>query len=155
MSSAEFSSIVKDLSLLRESVRIKIGKGGVQFVSNGEGGNGSVLLKETDAARERYMDGDAWEASQQEAEAEEEGGKKVKEEDGDINIEGDGEDKGKEEFKPDSNDEEDKSEKEGSVEEEEASTNRMKRKKAPAKVCFIVLILVVFDTYLCCRMEHL
>ncbi|KAF9240826.1 proliferating cell nuclear antigen, N-terminal domain-containing protein [Melanogaster broomeanus] len=54
MPSGEFTRIVRDLSLLGESVRIEVSKEGVRFASDGEAANGSVLLKQTEAAREKY-----------------------------------------------------------------------------------------------------
>ncbi|RDX42298.1 proliferating cell nuclear antigen [Lentinus brumalis] len=46
--SAEFSRIVRDLSLLGESVRIEVSKEGIRFVSDGEAANGNILLRQTD-----------------------------------------------------------------------------------------------------------
>ena len=54
MPSSEFSRIVKDLSNLGESVRIEVSKEGVRFAADGESANGSILLKQTEAARKRY-----------------------------------------------------------------------------------------------------
>src|SRR6267142_751477 len=54
MVSAEFSRIVRDLNTLGESVRIEVSKEGVRFASDGEAAQGNILLKQTDAARERY-----------------------------------------------------------------------------------------------------
>lgn len=54
MTSAEFTRIVRDLSSLGESVRIEVSKEGVRFASDGEAAQGNILLKQTDAARERY-----------------------------------------------------------------------------------------------------
>ena len=45
--SAEFSRIVRDLSLLGESVRIEVSKEGIRFVSDGEAANGNILLKQS------------------------------------------------------------------------------------------------------------
>lgn len=47
MSSAEFQRICRDLSALGESVKIEASKEGVRFSSEGEVGNGSVLLKQS------------------------------------------------------------------------------------------------------------
>lgn len=55
MTSSEFTRIVRDLSSLGESVRIEISKEGVRFASDGEAAQGNILLKQTDAARERYL----------------------------------------------------------------------------------------------------
>ncbi|KAI9454488.1 proliferating cell nuclear antigen [Lactarius psammicola] len=54
MLASEFTRIVRDLSSLGESVRIEISKEGVRFASDGEAAQGNILLKQTDAARERY-----------------------------------------------------------------------------------------------------
>ena len=54
MISGEFSRIVRDLNTLGESVRIEVSKEGVRFASDGEAAQGNILLKQTDAARERY-----------------------------------------------------------------------------------------------------
>ena len=48
--SAEFSRIVRDLSLLGESVRIEVSKEGVRFAAEGESANGNVLLRQTEGA---------------------------------------------------------------------------------------------------------
>ncbi|KIK61540.1 hypothetical protein GYMLUDRAFT_73051 [Collybiopsis luxurians FD-317 M1] len=45
LSSAEFARIVRDLSLLGDSVRIEVSKEGVRFASDGEAANGNILLK--------------------------------------------------------------------------------------------------------------
>jgi proliferating cell nuclear antigen len=54
MIAGEFSRIVRDLNTLGESVRIEVSKEGVRFASDGEAAQGNILLKQTDAARERY-----------------------------------------------------------------------------------------------------
>jgi proliferating cell nuclear antigen len=54
MTSTELTRIVRDLSSLGESVRIGVSKEGVRFASDGEAAQGNILLKQTDAARERY-----------------------------------------------------------------------------------------------------
>lgn len=56
MPSNELSRIVRDLAQLGESVRIEVSKEGVRFAAEGETANGSVLLKQTDAARRKYSD---------------------------------------------------------------------------------------------------
>ncbi|KAL9708721.1 proliferating cell nuclear antigen [Leucoagaricus gongylophorus] len=48
MPAAEFTRIVRDLSLLGESVRIEVSKEGIRFTSEGEAANGNVLLKHSD-----------------------------------------------------------------------------------------------------------
>ncbi|KAJ2921459.1 hypothetical protein H1R20_g15634, partial [Candolleomyces eurysporus] len=50
MPANEFARIVKDLSLLGESVRIEVSKEGVRFASEGEAANGNVLLKHSEGA---------------------------------------------------------------------------------------------------------
>ena len=47
MSSAEFQRICRDLAALGESVKIEASKEGVRFSSEGEVGQGSVLLKQS------------------------------------------------------------------------------------------------------------
>jgi len=54
MTSTEFTRIARDLSFLGESVRIEVSKEGIRFTSDGEAAQGNILLKQTDAARERY-----------------------------------------------------------------------------------------------------
>lgn len=54
MPSRDFTRIVRDLSSLGESVRIVVSKEGISFASDGEAAQGSILLKQTDAAREKY-----------------------------------------------------------------------------------------------------
>jgi proliferating cell nuclear antigen len=56
MPSSEFTRIVRDLSSIGESVRIEVSKEGIRFVCDGEAAQGNILLKQTDAARERYED---------------------------------------------------------------------------------------------------
>ncbi|KAG1743813.1 proliferating cell nuclear antigen, N-terminal domain-containing protein [Suillus lakei] len=142
MTASEFTRIVRDLSQLGESVRIEVSKEGVRFASEGEAANGSVLLKQTEAAREKYAnygkeDEEPKEEDDDDDDDEEEGSsskkkvkkqKKVKKEDGDVEMEGEDEDEDQEEFKAKSDDE---GEEEQDEEEDEKSTK--KRKKAPAK----------------------
>ncbi|KAI0338851.1 proliferating cell nuclear antigen [Trametopsis cervina] len=89
MPSSEFGRIVRDLSLLGESVRIEVSKEGVRFASEGEAANGSVLLKATDAnsggstkiKKEKKEDGEGEEEEEVDEEAdedEEDEGKKKK-----------------------------------------------------------------------------
>ena len=116
MPSGEFTRIVRDLSLLGESVRIEVSKEGVKFASEGEAANGSVLLKQTEAAREKYenygKDDD-----------------EVKEEkDGDVEMD---DDEG--EFKAKSDDE---GEEEQEEEDEDEKPKSKKRKKASSKVSY-------------------
>ncbi|EGN97665.1 hypothetical protein SERLA73DRAFT_184462 [Serpula lacrymans var. lacrymans S7.3] len=135
MPASEFSRIVRDLSQLGESVRIEVSKEGVRFASDGEAANGSVLLKQTEAAREKYADyGKDDDAKEDEDEEEGSSKKKVKKEkvkketgdDVEMDAEDDEENENEEvKAKP-----EDDGEEEQDDEEEGRSK---KRKKAPAK----------------------
>ncbi|KAI5116406.1 hypothetical protein M0805_006224 [Coniferiporia weirii] len=150
MPSAELARIVRDLAQLGESVRIEVSKEGVRFAADGEAANGSVLLKQTDAARRKYADyGKEKDAKKEDSEDEDEdqeegssrkkakkskaNGAKVKKEsgDGDADMEDAEEDSG--EFKAQSDDEGEQ-EKENSAgdsdEEEEGSRKRKKAQKA-------------------------
>ncbi|KAF8123575.1 proliferating cell nuclear antigen, N-terminal domain-containing protein [Boletus edulis] len=145
MPSNEFTRIVRDLSLLGESVRIEVSKEGVRFASDGEAANGSILLKQTEAAREKYekYGKDDEEVKEEEAEDEEEEEdkpkkKKIKKEkvkkeqkDGDVEMNGDDDDEG--EFKSKSDDEGEEEQEEEEEEEEETKKKNKKRKKAPSK----------------------
>ncbi|KAI0628349.1 proliferating cell nuclear antigen, N-terminal domain-containing protein [Trametes polyzona] len=57
MPSGEFARIVRDLSLLGESVRIEVSKEGIRFVSDGEAANGNILLKQTAEAPKKGKKG--------------------------------------------------------------------------------------------------
>ena len=140
MPSGEFSRIVRDLSLLGESVRIEVSKEGVRFASEGEAANGNILLKQTEAAREKYenygKDDDEVKEEKEEEEEEEEKPRKKKtkkekvkkeEKDGDVEMNDDDDDEG--EFKAKSEDEG-----EDEQEEDEDEPKNKKRKKAPSKV---------------------
>lgn len=140
MPSGEFTRIVRDLSLLGESVRIEVSKEGVRFASEGEAANGSVLLKQTEAAREKYEnygkdDDEVKEEKDDEEEEENPRKKKIKkgkvkkeEKDGDVEMNGEDDDEG--EFKAKSGDEgEDELE-----EDEDEQPKSKKRKKASSKV---------------------
>ena len=129
MIAAEFARIVRDLSSLGESVRIEVSKEGVRFASDGEAAQGNILLKQTDAARERYEnygkedDDEVEEAKDDDDEAKPKAKKgKVKKEEGAEDEDAEmasGEDEA--EFKA-------KSEDEG---EEEASESEKKKRKRP------------------------
>ena len=54
MPSAEFARICRELAQLGESVRIEVNKEGIRFASEGDIANGSVLMKPTDGAHNRY-----------------------------------------------------------------------------------------------------
>lgn len=142
MTASEFTRIVRDLSQLGESVKIEVSKEGVRFASEGEAANGSILLKQTEAAREKYANyGKEDEETKEEDDDDEEEGsskKKIKkqkvkkEEKEDVEMddeEQDGGDDGDGEFKAKSDDE---GEEEKDDSEDEKSSK--KRKKAPAKV---------------------
>lgn len=70
MPSAEFARIVRDLSLLGESVRIEVSKEGVRFAADGEAANGSVLLKQTDGAEIGKVEKDEEDAAEEDEEKE-------------------------------------------------------------------------------------
>jgi proliferating cell nuclear antigen len=143
MPSSEFSRICRDLSQLGESVRIEVSKDGVRFASDGEAANGSVLLKQTEAARRKYKDyGKEKKAKEEEGDDDaEEGsskgkkGVKVKREDGEDAEMAEGDEDVEEddggEFKAGEGegDEDGEEERDGEDSDEE-SENRKKRKKA-------------------------
>ncbi|KAG1824106.1 proliferating cell nuclear antigen, N-terminal domain-containing protein [Suillus variegatus] len=140
MTASEFTRIVRDLSQLGESVRIEVSKEGVRFASEGEAANGNVLLKQTEAAREKYANygKEDEEAKEEDDEDDEEGSsskkkikkeKNMKKEDADVEMEGEDEDEEQEEFKPKSDDEGE----EEQDEDEDDKKSSKKRKKAPAK----------------------
>ncbi|KAI0045952.1 proliferating cell nuclear antigen [Auriscalpium vulgare] len=147
MPASEFSRIVRDLSNLGESVRIEVSKEGVRFASDGESANGNILLKQTEAARERYRnygEDDGSDAEEVKDEDDDEEGRskktkvkkeKVKKEDGaedeemedveaveNAETNGDAEDEG--EFKAKSDDEE--------GEEEVSDSESKKKRKRPS-----------------------
>ena len=145
MPSGEFTRIVRDLSLLGESVRIEVSKEGVRFASDGEAANGSILLKQTEAAKEKYenygKDDDEVKAEEEEEEDDDEDDekprkKKIKKEkvkkeekDGDVEMNEDDDDEG--EFKAKSDDEGEEEQ-----EEDEEKPKTKKRKKAASKVSY-------------------
>ena len=146
MPSGEFTRIVRDLSLLGESVRIEVSKEGVRFASDGEAANGSILLKQTEAAKEKYenygKDDDEVKAEEEEEEEEDDEDdekprkKKIKKEkvkkeekDGDVEMNEDEDDEG--EFKAKSDDEGEEEQ-----EEDEEKPKTKKRKKAASKVSY-------------------
>ncbi|KAF8825932.1 hypothetical protein HHX47_DHR6000461 [Lentinula edodes] len=146
LSSAEFTRIVRDLSLLGDSVRIEVSKEGVRFASDGEAANGNVLLKgqgpigkvergpqgddsdedeDGEGVKKEKKNGGEEEDEEANGEEDEEGEKKkktkVKKEktdDGDVEMDEDDDD-GEEEKE----DEED--------EEEEDGDGKKRKKKAP------------------------
>ena len=154
MPSSEFSRIVRDLSLLGESVRIEVTKEGVRFASEGEAANGSILLKQTEAAKEKYENygKDDDEAKEEKDDAEEEEDerpkkKKIKKEkvkneekDGDVEMNGDDDDDG--EFKVKSEDEGEEEKEEEEEDEENEKPKSKKRKKGPSKVSHSCMFFV-------------
>lgn len=150
MPSGEFTRIVRDLSLLGESVRIEVSKEGVRFASDGEAANGNILLKQTEAAREKYenygKDDDEVKAEEEEDEDEEKPRKKKikkekvkkEEKDGDVEM-NDDDDEG--EFKAKSDDEGEEEQEEEEDEEEEKPKNK-KRKKTSSKVSYSHMFIV-------------
>lgn len=137
MPSAEFTRIVRDLSLLGESVRIEVSKEGVRFASDGEAANGSVLLRQTEGASigkvkpknkksQKEKDGEDAEDDEGNDEGDAKAGKKKKvkkETDGDVEMDEGGDD---EEFNAKSDDE---GEEEQDEEEDDDEENGKKRKK--------------------------
>ena len=83
MSSAEFQRICRDLAALGESVKIEASKEGVRFSSEGEVGNGSVLLKQsagTDrggGSKRVKADPDDDEEEEEKPDIDEEGGERI------------------------------------------------------------------------------
>ncbi|VDB91491.1 unnamed protein product [Peniophora sp. CBMAI 1063] len=136
MPSAEFSRIVKDLSNLGESVRIEVSKEGVRFAADGESANGSILLKQTEAARKRYENYNADDEDEVKEEDEDEGSEKKKKRKvkKDPDAEEDEDEKKKDDDEPMDEDDADfkAKEEDGEDEDEEDEGNKKKRKKAPA-----------------------
>jgi len=145
MESAEFARIVRDLSVLGESVKVDVSKDGVRFTTEGESANGNVLLKQAEGARSKFKragkekgkkskvkkedDGEDEEDAEPESEEEGESLKKkkktkVKKEegasDGDVEMVEDDDD---EEAKPDDDEDDD----------EDEDTTSKKRKKGSSK----------------------
>jgi proliferating cell nuclear antigen len=85
MSSAEFQRICRDLSALGESVKIEASKEGVRFSSEGEVGNGSVLLKQS-AGQDRSGGGSKVKKDPDEDEEEDEEKPEVDEDGGKWNF---------------------------------------------------------------------
>lgn len=167
MQSSELTRIVRDLSQLGESVRIEVSKEGVRFAAEGEAANGSVLLKQTEAARRKYEDygkdkqpkkeedeDDEAEGSDNKKKVKANGKAKVKKEANDDAEMADGDEadnEDKDEFKAKSEDEGDGEEEQEGADSDEESENRKKRKRAQAKVCLVSNS----DTRLCDRPQPL
>jgi proliferating cell nuclear antigen len=156
MPASEFSRIVRDLGLLSESVHIEVSKEGVRFASEGETANGSVLLKQTEAAREKYADYDKDKEDEDEDDQEE--NKKVKKEkvkkEGGTDVEMDNEaDEGDDSKPPKSDDEgeDERDDEESDEDEDEEGSNKRKRKKAPSKVCLRSSLVASLDISSCRR----
>ncbi|QRV95736.1 proliferating cell nuclear antigen [Ceratobasidium sp. AG-Ba] len=146
MQSAEFARIVRDLSALGESVKIEVTKEGIRFSADGEAANGSVLLKATESARERYKDmeeGGGEKKVKVKKEKSDKPRKRKRTDDADVKME-DGEEEVEEDdggekgglFKPGSDGEEEKDDEEeeaGSDVEEELDSATKKRKRASQK----------------------
>lgn len=134
MLASEFTRIVRDLMSLGESVRIEVSKEGVRFASDGEAAQGNILLKQTDAARERYENyGKDDEDDEVKDDDDEEKPKKAKKKEKVKKEEG--ADDGDEEM-ANADDEEPefhaKSEDEGDGEEEISDSEKKKRKRTAA-----------------------
>lgn len=131
LSASEFSRIVRDLSLLGESVRIEVSKEGVRFASDGEAANGSILLRQADGS---VSSGGAIKAKtggdddEDEAEGSSSKKAKVKKEKGDDDVEMDEEEKQDGESKPGS-DGEGEEEKDDDDEDDDEEGGSKKRKK--------------------------
>ncbi|KAJ8468801.1 hypothetical protein ONZ51_g9414 [Trametes cubensis] len=151
MPSAEFARIVRDLSNLGESVKIEVSKEGIRFVTDGESANGNILIKQSAEApskkkgssSKRKDDDDDEPEDEEGASGDEvddgEGGKKKikkekvkKEENGDSDVEMNGEDEDEDagEFKPSKKE---KGSDDEDEDEDEDSGSSKKRKKAPGK----------------------
>jgi proliferating cell nuclear antigen len=132
MPSSEFARIVRDLSQLGESVRIEVSKEGVRFASDGEAANGSVLLKQTEAARVKYANYGKDRDDEDEDDAK---GKKVKKEEGNADVEMEDEEEEAAPSKHKSDDDGEDEREAGSGDDDEEQGDKKKRKKAPSKVC--------------------
>ncbi|KAI0767679.1 proliferating cell nuclear antigen, N-terminal domain-containing protein [Fomes fomentarius] len=148
MPSAEFGRIVRDLSLLGESVRIEVSKEGIRFVSDGEAANGNILLKQSAEAskkkgssskRKDDEDEDDEPEEEEDAASDGDGGKKkikkekkVKKENGeDVEMNGvDEDEEGEQEFKPTKGEDDDEEQED---DDEEGSSKKRKRSSGKAK----------------------
>lgn len=140
MPASEFTRIVRDLSLLGESVRIEVSKEGVRFVSEGEAANGSVLLRQSDGSHisgttikpkteetsEEAGDGEEAESS---SKAKKSKVKKEKGDDEDAEMVDDDEEEPEAEKEEEENGEEEKEDED--EEEEDGSSKKRKRVCAP------------------------
>ncbi|KAF9442538.1 proliferating cell nuclear antigen [Macrolepiota fuliginosa MF-IS2] len=123
MPATEFLRIVRDLSLLGESVRIEVSKEGVRFTSEGEAANGNVLLKPSEGKIGKVKP----KSESDDEDGDEEGSSKktkIKEEkDDDVEMDEEQE----QEFKLNSDDEGE--EEQGAEDEDEEGGGSKKRKK--------------------------
>jgi len=128
MPAAEFTRIVRDLSLLGESVRIEVSKEGIRFTSEGEAANGNVLLKHSDGKIGKVR-------AKSDADETEGDKSKVKDEkDDDVEME----DEQEPEVQPNSGDDGEEEEEEG-----EGSEKNKKRKKK-VRVSFLLFHLTLY-----------
>jgi proliferating cell nuclear antigen len=125
MPAAEFTRIVRDLSLLGESVRIEVSKEGIRFTSEGEAANGNVLLKQTDGKVGKVQARSDPDGDEEEAEGSTQKVKREKDDDVEMDEEQE------QEFQPNSDDE---GEDEQEPDDDDESGKNKKRKK---KVCDI------------------
>ena len=124
MPAAEFTRIVRDLSLLGESVRIEVSKEGIRFTSEGEAANGNVLLKHSDGKIGKVR---------AKSDADEAEGKVKDEKDDDVEMEEE-----EPEVQPKSGDDGEDDEEEG-----EGSEKNKKRKKK-VRVLFLLFHLTLY-----------
>jgi len=139
MLAAEFTRIVRDLSSLGESVRIEVSKEGVRFASDGEAAQGNILLKQTDAARERYenygKDDEEDEVKEVKEDEDEEKPKKAKKKEVKKEVkkeEGADDDEDEEMANGDDDEAEFQAKSEGEGEEEVSDSEKKKRKRTAA-----------------------
>lgn len=130
-SSTEFARICRDLSALGESVKIEVDKQGIRFSSDGEIGNGSVLLKHSAGRGGAPAGGNA--RGEVKPKLKKEAKRDPDDEEG-SDVEQDDE----EDIKPDVDEEEvkpdvDEDDEEYAAEEEEPEVVEPKKRKAPAK----------------------
>jgi proliferating cell nuclear antigen len=149
MTSAEFTRIVRDLFSLGESVRIEVSKEGVRFASDGEAAQGSILLKQTDAARARYENygkDDDDEVVEVKGEDDEEKPKKPKKEK--VKKEEGAEDEDEEMANGDDEEAEfqAKSEDEGEEEVSDSEKKKRKRPKTSSSVCISLFLVLVITS---------
>lgn len=145
-SSTEFARICRDLSALGESVKIEVDKQGIRFSSDGEIGNGSVLLKHSagrgalpapPAGRSREAKPEKKPKVKKEAkrdpdDEDEEGSEpeitNVDDDDEDVKPDVD-----EDEVKPDVDEDEEDYEQQDDEEEEEVKEEKSKKRKPAAK----------------------